>query len=149
MPNFAEHARAGAVVGLVAAAYSARNAPTEQQIVESVGGLIGGYLGGILPDVLEPANSPHHRQLAHSVVTATAFSLGRYAEWQAACRSRAGEAAQRLAACAPGSPERSRAERDVFLFRLLAGFLVGVAAGYVSHLALDARTPRGIPWVGG
>jgi hypothetical protein len=30
-------------------------------------------------------------------------------------------------------------------WRFLAGFTNGLAAGYVSHLALDAATPRSIP----
>jgi membrane-bound metal-dependent hydrolase YbcI (DUF457 family) len=30
-------------------------------------------------------------------------------------------------------------------WRFLAGLLNGMAAGYVSHLILDADTPRGIP----
>jgi hypothetical protein len=29
--------------------------------------------------------------------------------------------------------------------RLLAGFVNGIAAGYVSHLVLDAASPRSIP----
>jgi hypothetical protein len=32
-----------------------------------------------------------------------------------------------------------------FLWRFLAGLANGLAAGYVSHLALDAFTPRSIP----
>jgi len=31
------------------------------------------------------------------------------------------------------------------LWRLAAGFANGLAAGYLSHLALDAVTPRSIP----
>jgi len=34
-------------------------------------------------------------------------------------------------------------------WRLLAGFLNGLSAGYASHLLLDAMTPRGIPVVAG
>ncbi len=36
---------------------------------------------------------------------------------------------------------------DLFalLWRLAAGFANGLAAGYISHLALDAVTPRSIP----
>jgi membrane-bound metal-dependent hydrolase YbcI (DUF457 family) len=29
----------------------------------------------------------------------------------------------------------------------MSGLLVGAVSGYVSHLALDAATPRGIPLV--
>jgi hypothetical protein len=31
------------------------------------------------------------------------------------------------------------------MWRLAAGFANGLAAGYISHLALDAATPRSIP----
>jgi membrane-bound metal-dependent hydrolase YbcI (DUF457 family) len=36
-----------------------------------------------------------------------------------------------------------------FIWILLAGFLNGLAAGYVSHLLLDATTPLGTPILGG
>jgi len=35
---------------------------------------LGGYWGSRLPDVFEPANSPHHRAMAHSLATGTAIS---------------------------------------------------------------------------
>jgi uncharacterized membrane protein len=32
-----------------------------------------------------------------------------------------------------------------FIWRMLSGFAVGAATGYLSHLALDVGTPRGLP----
>jgi len=34
---------------------------------------------------------------------------------------------------------------EEFLWRFAAGLLIGLAVGYLSHLALDAVTPRSIP----
>lgn len=75
-------------------------------------------LGGIAPDGLEPALSPWHRSLGHSV-SAGAVSAGVIAHnWSA---SETG----------PGST-----------FSLLF-----FALGYFTHLVLDAGTPRGLPLV--
>jgi membrane-bound metal-dependent hydrolase YbcI (DUF457 family) len=149
MPNYATHARVGAAAGGLAAAYRARTAPTEQMLAETLGGLLGGWFGGALPDMLEPARDPNHRKAAHSVAAGGALTLARIAEWQATCRASAEGAAKRAATHPLGSPERSRAEIDVLLWRLVAGALVGLVAGYASHLLLDANTPRGLPLVGG
>lgn len=148
MPNYSTHARAGAVVGILAAAYRAREAPTSQMAAEALGGLLGGWVGGVLPDVLEPARDPNHRKLAHSAVAGGALTLARIAEWQASCRTAADAATNRSLAHPIGSAERSAAEWDAFFWRLLAGALVGLVAGYTSHLVLDAGTPRGLPLLG-
>jgi membrane-bound metal-dependent hydrolase YbcI (DUF457 family) len=148
MPNYITHARAGVAAGGIAAAYRARALPTDQLVAETIGGLIGGWIGGALPDVLEPATSPNHRKLAHSAVTGGALCFARLAEWQADCRASAEAANERLRVCQPGSGEHSRAQWEVLFWRLLAGALVGVVAGYASHLALDAGTPRGLPLLG-
>jgi membrane-bound metal-dependent hydrolase YbcI (DUF457 family) len=148
MPNYSTHAQTGAMVGALAAVYRARSAPTDQMVAETVGGLLGGWLGGILPDVLEPARDPNHRKLAHSLAAGGALTLARIAEWQAGCRTAADAATSRSLMHPMGSSERSSAEWDAFFWRLLAGALVGLVAGYASHLALDAGTPRGLPLLG-
>jgi membrane-bound metal-dependent hydrolase YbcI (DUF457 family) len=148
MPNFDTHAQAGVAVGAVAAAYRARSAPPDQMLAEILGGVLGGYLGGVLPDVLEPARDPNHRKLAHSVVAGGGLTLARVAEWQAACRAAGDVAAARVLQYPAGDSQRTRAQWDVLFWRLLAGALVGLVAGYASHLALDACTPRGLPLLG-
>lgn len=148
MPNRATHARAGAAVGVLAAVYRARESPTNQLVAEAIGGLLGGWLGGVIPDILEPATSPNHRRLAHSAAAGGALTLARIAEWQASCRAAADAAASRALAHPLGTSERTRAEWDVLFWRLLAGALVGLVAGYASHLVLDAGTARGLPLLG-
>jgi hypothetical protein len=147
MPRRSVHAPAGAVSGAALAAYRSRQAPTDQRIAETVGGTLGGLLGGLLPDLIEPAYTPNHRSIAHSAVAGSALTLARLAEWQAGCRTAADNALKRSILYPLGSDERSSAERDAILWRLLAGFLVGLVAGYGSHLVLDASTPRGLPFV--
>jgi len=74
---------------------------------------IGG-LAALAPDMLEPANSPNHRQIFHSVACAASVAYvcsGEHTnKWQ-------------------------RAERV---------FAVAISAGYLSHLGADAMTPRSI-----
>ncbi len=149
MPNRATHARVGAAVGTLAALYRARTVPADQLMAEVVGGLLGGCIGGVLPDVLEPATNPNHRNLAHSALAGGALMLARIAEWQAHCRAAADEATNRARLHPAGSAACSSAQREAMLWRLLAGALVGLVAGYVSHLVLDAGTAHGLPLVGG
>lgn len=75
-----------------------------------------------LPDVLEPANSPHHRQFCHSAVFAALVTSGmkKLYDWVPATT---GEALM----------------RDV---------LLGVGFGYMAHLCADATTAMGLPLVG-
>lgn len=147
MPRRSTHAQVGALAGVAAAAYRSRDATGDQRLAETVGGALGGLLGGLLPDILEPATTPNHRSVAHSAAAAGTLSFARLAEWQAECRTAADAAVKRSLAHPVGSVERGRAEWDAMLWRLLAGFLVGLVAGYGSHLVLDAAAPRGLPFI--
>jgi inner membrane protein len=84
--------------------------------------LAAGALGAIctnLPDILEPATSPNHRKLFHSVTCAVAIAVGINKAWH-------------------WKPEDDLGR--------LARFVVLVAgAGYLAHLALDATTKRSLP----
>lgn len=79
----------------------------------------GGIVGAKLPDILEPAIHSHHRAFFHSLVMAGGIA------W----------AIQKILS-------RSRETPGQRLFRAA---VLGIAVGYVSHLALDALTPRGLP----
>lgn len=81
------------------------------------GGAIVGTGSALIPDVLEPATSPNHRAFCHSVVAGLGVS------W-ALC-------GQHTLRCTP-------ADRTL---------LACAAAGYISHLAADAFTPRSIRFV--
>jgi hypothetical protein len=124
-------------------------------LIEAGGGAAGGCVGGRLPDVLEPANSPWHRGAAHSYATGgLIISLGNaMSVWEAACRKNA----ERCGAVPMVSRGGYYVPAEVgplaqflsviceLFWRFLAGFLNGLAAGYISHLALDAGTPHSIP----
>lgn len=75
-----------------------------------------------LPDLIEPATSPHHRQFFHSLAVAGLLAEGmrRVHEWEV--------------------------ENDGDLF--LKDTLMVIGASYLSHLAMDSTTPKGLPILG-
>ena len=147
MPNCRTHTSAGAAAGAGLAAYHSRHAPPAHQLVEVAGGILGGAWGGRLPDLLEPATSPCHRDVAHSCLTLVAVGAVTLEEWRRSCRERAEDYRRRLmdSAVTPGT----RLLYTIFelFWRFAAGVLTGLQAGYVSHLVLDGCTPSGLPLV--
>ena len=82
-----------------------------------------GTFFGKLPDILEPAlRNPHHRQFFHSVLVlmALGYGLKKVYEWK----------------------PKDNVQGVLRCLTLCAG------AGYVSHLLLDASTPRSLPLFG-
>jgi len=77
---------------------------------------------GKLPDILEPALHPHHRQFCHSFVMLLSIGYGmkRAYEWE----------------------PKDNIDKFLRCIALCAG------AGYISHLVLDASTPRSLPLIG-
>ena len=75
-----------------------------------------GALAAAAPDVLEPALHPNHRSICHSMAAGGAVSYG-------------------LAKLDPGS---AGGEWQYSLVR-------AAVVGYLSHLLLDATTPKGLP----
>jgi hypothetical protein len=156
MPDGKTHKLVGAGTGAVYAAYRAKEETNLHWWMEVAGGAFGGYLGGACPDVLEPAISSWHRGTAHSYATgggivALKNGLKAFAE---ACR----ENAEKCKAIdmiwdgnifIPAIPDPiSLVVSKLFdlMWRFLAGFVNGFAAGYVSHLTLDATIgKRSIP----
>lgn len=148
MPNGKTHAWAGAATGSAVAAYRGRQQPLVNVLIEILGGGVGGYLGGKVPDVLEPALHPGHRDFCHSWTAggAVATGLTALARWETFCREQAAELRQRRLASPPTDPVTSffLVLGEIF-WTLAAGFVSGFGAGYLSHLALDAATPRRLP----
>jgi hypothetical protein len=157
MSDRTTHKLAGVGSGTVFAACRAKGQSFENFLAEVAGGAIGGYFGGILPDVLEPAISSWHRSVAHSYVSAGTIFVSAGAvlsTWETACRTKAEnwKALQMIPGpngtfvVAPSDPiQRLLLSVAELFWRLAAGFLNGFTAGYISHLALDAVTPRSIP----
>ena len=161
MPNCNTHKLVGVMSGGLFAAYRAKDQSPDNRAAECVGGVIGGYFGGPFPDILEPAISPWHRGVAHSYSTGASVIAGAadiLAGWEKVCRNNAENAkALRMTQTpsgmsVPASPnpiQQALLSLEELFWRLAAGFLNGFVAGYVSHLALDALTPRSIPLLGG
>ncbi len=147
MANRRAHSIAGAAAGGTAAFLLARDQGAPFQLVEALGGVIGGAWGGRLPDLIEPALHPGHRSAAHALVPA-----GLTGATVAPRLRRAQQPVRQWA-------DRWRARRDAatstleqllwwlaeMACRLAAGAIPGAAAGYASHLLLDAGTPMGLP----
>ncbi len=148
MASGKEHRRVGLVAGAGFALYRAREQPPALAALEALGGLYGGAHGARLHDLLEPATSPNHRGPAHSLVlNSAAFAAGR-ATVDAFQRDLRAWAATQLEIA--GKAETPALEAFLRAFAAIAShFLVGYTNGFVggavSHLALDAPTPKGIP----
>lgn len=149
MPNAAVHRTVGTVAGAAFGGYQARGQQPLHQVIEAFGGAAGGWLGSAAPDWIDPATSPNHRHVGHGALTvplAFVFTAEAVADWQNQLRQRADELAQMRWQL---SDDWSRFWNWVhqMALRFLAGILNGFNAGYLSHLVLDALTPRGLPLI--
>ena len=163
MANRRTHRKAGRVAGGVYALHRAKDEGVVECAAETVGGVLGGDVGAVLADVIEPGLSSWHRGPAHSCAAGVGIlslgdTLNKIEEF---CRQKAEQnAAERRTlqavpdksdpnALIPVVPNSSLVQLFLlvveFFWRALAGFANGVAAGYISHLVLDAGTPRSIP----
>jgi hypothetical protein len=147
MPKRRAHAWAGATAGGGAPFLRSRGEAGAHQVLETLAGCGGGWLGGLLPDVLEPALSPCHRDSAHSYTALAGVASATLETWRRSCRERAESYRVRCANPALDPATRMLCECLELFWRVAAGFLTGLQAGYVSHLALDALTPSGLPIV--
>lgn len=165
MPGKKTHSYVGMTAGIGYAAFQAKEQVSANLLVEAAGGAAGGWCGGLLPDVFEPGTSSWHRSLAHSGAAGTAIVAvrGKLTEWQTLCRQKAEycriQAEQNGMLTMVPDPSRPnlfvpapvngwaqfRWKLEELFWRFAAGFANGLAAGYISHLALDAATPRSIP----
>jgi membrane-bound metal-dependent hydrolase YbcI (DUF457 family) len=128
------------------ALYQARDEQPLNRVLEIIGGALGGSLGARLPDYLEPATSSWHRGPAHSWVAIgiSTRSMREMRKCSHYCRQRAAYYLALRSANCSSILALLYALIEAF-WRAASGFLSGLAAGYISHLALDAFTPRGIP----
>ncbi len=137
-----EHVEVGMACGAAIALVTAAEQPPENALLEVLGGVAGGYAGGRFPDVLEPAFTPRHRSIAHSMtagVGLAAFAFTKMGEAQSGCRRRASDCRQWVINAEPGW-ERFWNSLLYIFWELAAGFVAGFTGGYVSHLVLDSNT---------
>jgi hypothetical protein len=166
VPGRTTHAYVGMTAGIGYAAFQAKGRSSFNLLAEAAGGALGGWYGGQLPDVFEPALSSWHRGFAHSGAAGTAIVANRprLSSFQDQCRKQAEECRSKRESLTmvphPSQPNLfvpapSRQWEHLWLtvqelfWLFAAGFANGLAAGYVSHLALDFTTPRSIPLLTG
>jgi hypothetical protein len=159
MPGRGTHTLVGAVSGAAFAANRTKNNFRANRLARVAGGAVGGALGGALPDIFEPAISSWHRGQGHSVAAATAVvsSGNLLTRWEEVCLKNAEQCRARptklvkdaqgaLFVLVPLNPfSQTLSTFGEIFWEFLAGFLNGLMAGYISHLVLDALTPRSVP----
>jgi len=141
------HIMVGVPSGAVVAYRMADGQPMLERLTETLGGGYGGLIGALFPDLVEPALHSWHRSIAHSWASGGA-GITAAIRWLSALQERCrGAAAPRLQL----AEQHSSAAMKIFhqllawLWRVLSGVLAGLVPGHVSHLLLDAGTPRGLP----
>ena len=151
MPKRKTHQSIGALTGAGAALVAARDQQPPHQVIEVLAAGISGWYSSLIPDIIDPAMSPNHRSIGHGAVQGIAglkVALDKIPSAQGQLRAQAQEFAQRRQHVRPGGEDPWPIwclEAAELLCRMLSGVLIGLVAGYGSHLVLDARTPRGLP----
>ncbi len=145
------HHGVAALIGLGVGIYVARNHEGWPVVARLLGAVAGSLLGGSLPDVLEPAVHSWHRRSFHSwaaLAGSATVTVGPPAALRQWIEER-GAAAERYRMQREGLLEGHADRAGLWLAEMfehaLIGATVGVPAGYASHLALDAGSPRGLP----
>jgi len=129
MANSKEHSDLGGLIGLACGvgSYFMKHAErkkydpnAEVDFLELIGYSATGYglgsLAGTLPDIIEPATDPNHRKTFHSLVAGAAVTWGTI-----------------------------KLVTDTDLSHEVKTAVAVTGASYISHLVLDADTPKGLP----
>ena len=149
MPNRPFHVATSTPAGAGYAFYKANQQNGLARTIEVLGGALGGYCGGILPDCIDPPFHPGHRSLGHGFVpvaaAGTIWNQG-LDVWQSQLRRLAYEHNYRRSRSTDPAATAWHALAE-WALRMLAGFLAGLGAGYVTHVALDFGTPRCLPLI--
>lgn len=152
MPRSTTHKPVGAFAGAGLGYAMAQSQVTDDRFLETLAATIVGWHAAKLPDIpdiIAPPLHPGHRSFGHGLLSAgslLSWILTRLSKWQDALRSRSQHAAAR-AQLSTSKWQKLGHNLIALLFRLLAGALAGLVAGYASHLILDAFTPGSLPFV--
>lgn len=147
MPGYRTHKTVGGVVGGATALVCAQNQPPLLILAEMLGGFVAGQYAGTWPDIFEPGTSSHHRDLCHALAPtayAATFAFQQVPTLQNSLRSQAQTCFQLAAGTNDGFQQFVNVAVGLFL-HVLAGAVPAIPASYVSHVALDAASPRSVP----
>jgi hypothetical protein len=145
VPNRAVHLQWSGGAGGIVVAFGAHGLPPKFFWAEVLGGTAGGGAAGLLPDVLEPAFTPMHRGVAHSVTALGLLTQIPAVQAREHCRAQAMAWRNYAASLPVGCAEHTHAETKAWWWHFAAGACVAAPVGYAVHLLLDARTPCGLP----
>lgn len=148
MPNGRIHRAVGRPIGAAYATFRATQSSIGDPLVEGIAGFFGAGHGAACPDWLEPARW-NHRQTAHSFTMGGLLtkSADHVQDWAEACRRRARRHHLLARDIGLRGGEQFGHSLMAIFWSLVAGWLNGFVAGYLSHLALDSGTPSGIPFI--
>lgn len=117
MPGSNTHFSLGAVASALCYTVECERKNQNYNLGEVLTAAVGGGISGVMPDKIEPATNPHHREFFHSALFAA--GLGK------------------------GATEIDRLD----LTEKQKAMAKSLSAGYLSHLAADSTTPKGLPLV--
>ena len=147
MPRIEAHSLAGVAAGAVAVPLVGRMLVSELSPGEKAGVMGATLLGSCLPDLLEPAFSPSHRGLFHSVLAGIGLVAGLAqittlnSDERATTRtSHGGETVGWY--CRQPEPEAYP------WLKPISALLIALIIGYLLHLVMDSTTPKGLPLLG-
>lgn len=119
MPNAKIHMFVDLGVGMTSSLLHRSKHPVSHHTV--IAPVVGAFMGR-LPDILEPLFHPNHRQFFHGVKVLTLLSTGLIKVYQ-------------------WGPDES-------FEKFVRGVILIGGIAYLSHLMLDASTPKGLPLLG-
>ena len=138
MPNKQVQLLVGTMSGAAAGYFVYPSQNLFDQALASLGGSVGGSLTVLLPDLIDPPTGPSHRGIGHSLLLNSgliALGKDKLMNWVEGSYLKAKQA------------EDSGNDLLAALWHFLGGLLLGLAMGLISHLALDAVTPRSLPLI--
>jgi membrane-bound metal-dependent hydrolase YbcI (DUF457 family) len=117
MPGAKTHFGLGAATSALYYAVECEQKNQNYNLEEILFAAAGGGISGVMPDQIEPAKTPNHREFFHSVLFAAGLGTG--------------------------TTEIDRLD----LTEKQKAMAKSLSAGYLSHLAADATTPKRLPLV--
>lgn len=147
MAGYKTHKVVGGFVGASTSFMYARNQPPMLAFAETLGGWFAGQYAGTWADIAEPAISSHHRDFCHALAPTACGATFVFRQVDAAhafLRSQAQLYFQQAANTNDGIEQFVNIVASL-LIHVAAGMVPAIPASYVSHIALDAVTPRSVP----
>lgn len=155
MPNRQRHVEIGLVIALVViVVLVAIDDERRRFVLEHVGAGLSALAGSVAPDVLEPATTPNHRKLFHSVVALAGTGAAaldpsdRLLQWRERLWSAAESARRQRVSLPRGHSRRANLWFKECAYHMAAGASIGFPVGYGAHLIADSDTPDGLPTLG-